>query len=159
MKTVHVLIFSDNKDYVARLRELLDTEKGAPLRFHVESEEDLQSVLRSMVVDRYDVFLVDQLIPQSRKSGVEFIQEAVAGGCSSPTILLTVMSDEDVDWALKDCGASGRINMLLDVDMRNVRNIIMSSIRYNDEVTALSSEVRDVSARIARLLRAFERRR
>lgn len=158
METVHVLVVSDNQSDIEQIRDLLATSSGAVVRFHVESEMDYASALRSLVRNQYDVYLVDQIVPGSQMSGIDLVKKANAGGCRSPVLVLTTLPDEDMDWALDDVGAAGHINKHLDFHERTFRNAIRTAIKHNKDVTEVREQLRDLQRQVSELIQAFERR-
>ena len=158
METVHVLIISDNRDEIERVRDLLRTEKGEAVRYHLDVVSEYRSALRDLVRNTYDIYLVDQIVPDAQLSGVELIQKANAGGCRSPILLLTTMSDEDISWALDDMGAAGHIHKYLDFQERAFRNAIRVALRHYRDVTEVREQLRDLQRQVAELLQTFERR-
>lgn len=158
METVHVLVVSDNQSDIEQIRDLLATSSGAMVRFHVESEMDYASALRSLVRNQYDVYLVDQIVPGSQMSGTDLVKKANAGGCRSPVLVLTTLPDEDMDWALDDAGAAGHVNKHLDFHERTFRNAIRTAIKHNKDVTEVREQLRELQRQVAELIQAFERR-
>lgn len=158
METIHLLIVSDNHSEIAMMRDMLETGTGSVTRYHVEVERDPTAALRSLVRNTYDVYLVDQIVPNSKISGVELVKKANAGGCRSPVLLLTTMPDEDVDWALDDAGAAGHVHKHLDFVERTFRNAIREAIRHHKDVTDIQSQLRQLQSQIAELIHLFNRR-
>jgi DNA-binding NarL/FixJ family response regulator len=158
METVHVLVVSDNQSDIEQIRDLLATSSGAMVHFHVESEVDYASALRSLVRNQYDVFLVDHIVPGTQMSGTDLVKKANAGGCRSPVLVLTTLPDEDMDWALDDAGAAGHVNKHLDFHERTLRNAIRTAIKHNKDVTEVREQLRELQRQVAELIQAFERR-
>lgn len=158
METVHVLVVSDNPSDIDKIRDLLHTESGAPIRYHVEFGEEYSESLKSLVRNGYDVYLIDQIVPNTKLSGVDLAKKANAGGCRSPILLLTTLPDEDVDWALDDAGAAGHINKNLDFEERTFRNAIREAIRHYRDVTEVREQLRALRRQVAELAQTFERR-
>ena len=158
METVHVLVVSDNRDDIQQIRDLLFTDTGAMVRYHVESEENHIEALKGLVRNRYDVYLIDQIIPNSRLSGIDLVKKANAGGCRVPVLLLTTMADEDIDWAVDDAGAAGYVNKHLDFCERTFRNAIRYAIRHNKDVIEVRGQLKELQRQVAELVHAFERK-
>jgi len=158
METIHVLIVSDNQSDIEEIRNMLASSSGAMVRFHVESEMDYASALRSLVRNQYDVYLVDQIIPNSQMSGVDLVKKANAGGCRSAALLLTTMPDEDIDWAADDAGFAGHVNKHLDFQERTFRNAIRFAIQHNKDVTEVREQLRELQRQVSTLIQSFDRR-
>lgn len=158
METIHVLIVSDNQSEIEQIRDLLSTDSGAMVRYHVESEMDYATALRCLVGNKYDVFLVDQIVPNVRLSGMDLVKKANAGGCRSPVLLLTTIPEEDIGWALDDAGAAGYINKNLDFHDRIFQNAIRTAIRHNQDVMDVRNQLRALQRQVAELIQAFNRR-
>lgn len=158
METIHILVVSDNQNDIERIRDILATSSGAMVRFHVESEMDYASALRSLVRNQYDVYFVDQIVPGSQMSGIDLVKKANAGGCRSPVLVLTTLPDEDMDWALDDAGATGHVNKHLDLHERTLRNAIRLAIKHNKDVTEVREQLRELQRQVADLVQTFDRR-
>ena len=153
METIHVLVITDNRQDVEEIKDLLRPN----LHFHVESEEDHQQALRALVSNRYDAYLIDHVVPNSALSGADIVRKAHAGGCHSPILLLTTMSDDDMDVIVDDCGASGHINKTLDFDSRTLQNIIRFATCHNRQILEVREQLRDLQIQVADLIRKFDR--
>lgn len=128
------------------------------MRYHVESEEGHHEALKSLVRNRYDVYLVDQIVPNTKLSGIDLVKKANAGGCRSPVLLLTVQSDEDVEWAVEDSGAVGHLNKNLDFSERTFQNAIRHAIHYNKSVLDVREQLTELQKQVAALIARFNHR-
>lgn len=115
MDTIRVLIISDDHAIVASIEELLGTSNSEAPHYRVESTNGFQNALRALVSDSYDIFLMDYIVPGTGITGIELIQKAQAGGCTSPVILLTQLLDESVYWAAQTAGAADVLHKNLDL--------------------------------------------
>ncbi len=158
METVHVLVVSDNANDIAKIEDLLRTEVGSTHRFHVELEDRYMEALKALVGNKYDVYLVDQIVPNSGVSGVDLIRKANAGGCRSPLLLLTTLSDEDVEIPIEECGAAGHINKNLDFESRVFRNALRYAISHNSDVLEVRQQLTELQRQVSGLIHAFDRR-
>lgn len=158
METLHVLVISGNPSDVDTIKELLTTLPGENQHFHVESEEDYKESLKALVSNRYDVYLVDQIVPNSGVSGVDLVRKANAGGCRSSVLLLTAMTDEDIEWLVEESGAAGHVNRNLDFEPRTFRNAIRQSIIHNKDVAEIREQLRELQRQVSGLIHSFERR-
>lgn len=152
-----MLVVSDNRQDIEEIRALLDTGPGASIRFHVESEEDYHGALKSLVRNKYDVYLVDQIVPNSQHSGIDLIKRANAGGCSAPVLLLTSMADEDIEWAIEDCGAVSHVNKTLDFTERTFQNAVRYAIRHYRAVLEVRDQLRELQKQVSELVHRFNR--
>jgi two-component system, cell cycle sensor histidine kinase and response regulator CckA len=114
MNTIRVLVVSDNPDDVVLVEELLSTPL-AQTNYVVENIADFQGALRALVSDSYDVYLLDYHVPGTGITGVDLIQRAYAGGCTSPIILLTQISDDMIQWAAEHAGAADVLHKTADL--------------------------------------------
>jgi DNA-binding NarL/FixJ family response regulator len=158
METTHVLVVTDNQNDIEQIQDLLSTSSGEMTRYHVESEKDYSSALKSLVRNQYDVYLIDQIVPNAKLSGIDLVKKANAGGCRAPILILTTLNDEDIAWALDDAGAAGHINKHLDFHERTFRNAIRLAIKHNGDVMEVREQLGDLQEQVADLVRKFERR-
>lgn len=157
MDTVQILIVSDNLSDISEIRSLL-SRAGTETSFSVDFDQDPTSALRSLVRNRYDIYLVDQFVPSSNLSGIDFAKKANAGGCRSPILLLTTMEDDEVDWASDDAGAAGYVNKKLDMQERTLLHAIRSAIKHNVDVVEVREQLKELQRQVSDLIHAFDRR-
>ena len=139
MDTIRVLTISDDRALVASIEEML-TAPGVTPRYQVDVVTGFQNALRNLVSDSHDIFLLDYIVPGAGITGIELIQRAQAGGCTSPIILLTQLMDESVHWAAQMAGAADVLHKQLDLCPhpdcplnRNTdmpRRVLLRAIRY-----------------------------
>jgi DNA-binding NtrC family response regulator len=158
METLHVLVVSGNESDIETIRGLLETAPGENQHYHVESEEDYKLALKALVSNKYDVYFVDQIVPNSGVSGVDLVHKANAGGCRSAVLLLTNMSDEEIEWFVEECGAAGHINRNLDYEERTLRNAIRTGISHSKDVAEIREQLRELQRQVSGLVHAFDRR-
>lgn len=158
METIQVLVVSDNHQDINRIVELLSATPGSDLLFHVKSEGDYNGALKALVRNAYDVYLVDQIVQNTKMSGIDLVKKANVGGCRSPVLLLTTMSDEDIDWAVEDSGAMGHVNKNLDFTWRTFRNAIRFAIRYHKNVLGIQKQLTELQRQVADLITKFNHR-
>jgi two-component system cell cycle sensor histidine kinase/response regulator CckA len=140
MDTIRVLVISDDRADVVLLKELLAQPTHPNTRYLVESVDNFQSALRSLVSDSHDIFLVDYHVPGMSITGVDLIQRAYAGGCTAPIILMTHITDELVHWAAEAAGAADILHKRADLcphpdcplqrSVESPGRILSRSIRY-----------------------------
>lgn len=156
METTHVLVVSDDTHQVEEISRLLETTPGTRQRYHVESLSDFQEVLRALVRNTHDVFILDQKIPGSPLSALDLLQRANAGGCITPVLLLTTLPDDDIEWAADDAGAAGFLHRDLDLNERTLKHALRYAVthfRQLQEMQELLSSVQKQLAEVERKLR------
>jgi len=156
METTHVLVVSGDTDQIDEISRLLETTPGTSRRFHVEALTEYQEVLRALVRNTHDVFILDQKIPESPLTALELLQRANAGGCSSPVLVLTSLPDEDIEWAADDAGAAGFLHRDLDINERTLKHALRYAVthfRQLQEMQELLSGVQRQLAEVERKLR------
>jgi two-component sensor histidine kinase len=115
-----VLLVDDDEDDYVITRDLLSEIEGmSPAygggpayggsppyggRFDLEWVNTYEAALEAMEGHRHDVYLVDYRL--GRRSGLEFLREALANGCRAPVILLTGQGDYEVDLEAMRAGAA-----------------------------------------------------
>jgi CheY-like chemotaxis protein len=114
METIRVLIVSDNPADVTLIENLLQIPNG-DAKYYVEATDDFQRALRALVSSTHDVYLVDYHVPGAGITGIDLIQRAYAGGCTSPIILLTQITDESIYWAAEAAGAADVLHKHADL--------------------------------------------
>lgn len=158
METIHILVITDRPNDVESLRSLLSAKVGASVRYHVEEEGDWTEAIKSLIRNTYDVYLVEQGMNHYAGSGSDLIKKANAGGCRSATILMTLLSDEDVEWIVSECGATDHIHKTFDFEERTIRNSIRQAMRYNEDVQDIREQLRTIQQQISEMIRVFEKR-
>lgn len=158
METIHVLMVSDNETECQTVRNLLSEDKDSLLRYHVDVISDHTEALRHMVRNTHDVFILDQTIPGCSMSGVDFLKKANAGGCSSPTLLLTTFPDHEIEWAVDDCGAAGHLHKHIDLEERVIKHAIRYAVRHFKKLQEIQEQMTLVQQQLADLGRKLNRR-
>lgn len=156
METTHVLVVSDDAEMVDDITGLLQTAPGTRRRYHVESMNDFSEVLRALVRNSHDVFILDQIIPGSNVGALDLVQRAIAGGCTMPILVVTTMADEDIEWAADDAGAAGFLNRNLDLHERTLKHALRYAtghFRQLQEMQELLGGVQKQLAEVERKLR------
>jgi diguanylate cyclase (GGDEF)-like protein/PAS domain S-box-containing protein len=102
---IRVLLVDDDEDDHLLTRDLLAeiTEIGRE-RYRLDWEPDYGAALAAMCDRTHDVYLLDYHL--GGRTGLELLQEAVAGGCRAPIIMLTGLGDRDVDLEAMKVGAA-----------------------------------------------------
>ena len=157
METIHVLIAGDDQA-VATLKAVLHTEPGDMTHYHMEVETDYTELLRKLVRNTHDIYVIDQKIRDVPATGQDLIRKANAGGCSSPAILLTTLSDEDAEMVVEDVGAAGFLNIHLDLEERVVKHAIRHAIRHFRQLQDIHNQLTHVQQQLLDIGRALNRR-
>jgi signal transduction histidine kinase/DNA-binding response OmpR family regulator len=101
-ETIRVLLIEDDEDDYLITRDLLkDVQEN---RYELHWCSTYEEGLAALREQEPDVCLVDYRI--GGRTGLELIDEAVSGGCTTPLILLTGMDDREVDVAAMTAGAA-----------------------------------------------------
>lgn len=88
MTAQRILVVEDDHK-VALLLEVVLTEEG----FAVERAGDGEVAVEKGRADRFDLILLDQMLP--RKQGLEVVRELRAEGCAAPILMLTARDAPD----------------------------------------------------------------
>jgi diguanylate cyclase (GGDEF)-like protein/PAS domain S-box-containing protein len=96
-----LLVEDDEDDYVLTRAHLAQSERT---RFAVEWVASYEEGLAKALGGAYDVCLVDYRL--GARDGIEWIREAVAGGCRSPVVVLTGQADREIDVLAMEAGAA-----------------------------------------------------
>lgn len=157
METIHVLMISTNQSEISQVRDLLTTSTDATTHYRVDATADYAEALRALVRNNHDLFLVDYHLAGAGLSGIELLQRANAGGCTSPVILLTTLPDEDIAWAADDAGAACFLNTNLDLNERTLKLAIRHGVRYFHKLQELQELLTSVQKQLADLGRRYRR--
>lgn len=137
-----LLVDDDEDDYIIT-EELLRDQRT---RCQLEWQTDYRAALRVMKENRHDVYLLDYRL--GPHTGLELLAQARRGGCTGTVILLTGLSDGDVDQrALRAGAADYLVKGRIDSDQ------LARSIRYSLERDRLLHEVHERNAQLAALAR------
>jgi CheY-like chemotaxis protein len=157
METIHVLMVSDNQSEISLVRELLATSLDATTHYHIDTTADYAEALRALVRNNHNVFIVDYHLPGVGMTGIELLQRANAGGCSTPVILLSTLPDEDIEWAADDAGAACFLNKNLDLNERMLKLAIRHGVRHFRRLQELQELLTTVQKQLADLGRRYRR--
>lgn len=157
METIHVLVVSDTQDDISLVREALTTNTDALTHYHVDTTADYAEALRALVRNNHDVFIVDYHFSGVGLNGLELLQRANAGGCSTPVILLSTLPDEDIVWAADDAGAACFLNKNFDLNERTLKLAIRHGVHYFHKLQELQELLASVQKQLAELGRRHRR--
>ena len=159
METIHVLVVSDCIEDVGRIKDVLSSRSGDHMHYHIEETSDFFDALKLMVRNTHDVYVLDQKFPNTSVDGMELLRRANAGGCSRPAILLTSMSDEEIDWAVDDVGAAGFLNRYVDIQERIVKHAIRYAVRHFKHLQEIQEKFNSVQKQLLDVGRKLNRGR
>ncbi len=99
---IRVLLVEDDEDDYILTRSHMNAPENRNLR--LDWVEGYDEAIERMMANDYDVYLIDYRLGE--RTGIELIQEATAGGCQAPMILLTGQDDQSIDYSAMAIGAS-----------------------------------------------------
>jgi signal transduction histidine kinase len=146
--TVRLLLIDDDEEAYHITRDLAG--EAASLRLHLDWVRTYDEGLEALRALRYDLYLIGYRL--DGRDGLELIRTAVADGCTAPLIILTGLSDVDIEQAAMAAGAADYL-----VKGRLTAELLERAIRYSldqkgKEADLLRSEARLKEAqRIARI--------
>ena len=129
-KTIRLLLFTSNPDDASLLRDALALAEDSGNHYALDVSENYEDAVRSAVENTHDVFLVSHFLPNCALNGLEFIERAIAGGCTRPVILITSQPDEDIEYAAEEAGAACFLNKHLDIIPRVLKQVIRFSVAH-----------------------------
>ena len=116
-----ILLVDDDQDDFIMVRDLLLEIQAWKTKLDWVS--NYQDALEKIKAREYDVYLFDYHL--GKHTGLELVEQAIADGCTAPIILLTGLSDREVDLrAMK----SGAVDYLVKGQIDS--QILERSIRY-----------------------------
>ena len=138
-----LLLIDDDEDYYLIIREHLLEIKWK--RFELEWISSYETGLVEVHQHRHDIYLVDYRL--GPHNGLTLLREAVQGGCQAPLILLTGLSDHEVDLEAMTAGAADYL------DKGHLSTPLLErSIRYALERNRTLETLRDSEERFRRLV-------
>lgn len=129
-KMIRLLLFTSSPDDASLLRDALSLAEDSGNRYYLDVSENYEDAIRSAVENTHEVFLVSHFLPNCPFNGLEFVERAVAGGCTRPVILITSQPDEDIEDAAEDAGAACFLNKQLDLVPRVLKQVIRFSVAH-----------------------------
>ncbi|MGH7204398.1 MAG: response regulator, partial [Candidatus Levyibacteriota bacterium] len=100
-KPIKLLLIEDDKDDYILLRSQLS--KIPTTRYKLDWEATFEAGLRKLLQSKHDLYLVDYQLGE--RNGIELIKEARANGHTLPIILLTGLSNSEIDIQALQAGA------------------------------------------------------
>lgn len=99
--SIRVLLVDDDEDDYALIKDLLADAGGVP--FVIEWLPDYEQGIVGVCSGCYDAVLLDYKL--GSKTGLDLLTEARRLGCETPVIILTGLSDTEIDLAVMQKGA------------------------------------------------------
>jgi len=156
-RAVRVLLIDDDRDDYVLTRDLFGEISGG--RFQLDWASDYEAGLDELRKGEHDVYLLDFRL--GKKSGLDLLDEAKAGGLSGPVILLTGQSQWEVDLQAMQRGAADFLEKeRLDATLleRSVRYALQQH-RYEAELERQVRERTEELARVNEALRETDQRK
>ncbi|MDQ2731114.1 MAG: response regulator, partial [Armatimonadota bacterium] len=146
MGIVRALLVGDDPADYTLIRQLVF--KFEETRFHLDWEPTYGQALEGMCRQEHDVYLLDYQLGDH--TGLQLLQEAVAGGSTAPAILLTDQSDRDLEIEAMKAGAADCL-----VKGQFEAPMLERSIRYAIERTRASEALQETEIRHRQILDAI----
>lgn len=141
-----VLLIDDDEDDYVLTRDLLSEIKN--VRYTLEWVSTYEKAVPAICTNKYDAVLLDYKL--GAKSGLDLLSEVRRLGCDAPVIILTGMSDAEIDLAAMRGGAADYIEK-----SRLDQTLLDRTIRYAIRQRLVESELeRRVAHRTEELNRA-----
>lgn len=120
-RRLRILLVDDDEDDYILVRNMLSEALAS--KHQLEWLPTYDAGLEAMKQGQHDVYLLDYRL--DKRSGLEFLQEAIESGCKAPIIFLTGYGDYEVDIEAMKAGAA-------DYLVKNQINAVLleRSIRY-----------------------------
>ncbi|MCB0007252.1 MAG: response regulator [Anaerolineales bacterium] len=151
-ETIRILLIDDDEDDFLLTRRLLRAIDSH--QFQLDWESNYHSALNAIRADQHDIYLIDYNLGQW--DGLKLMEEALAGGCQKPMIVLTGLGEREIDLRAMARGAADYLvkgeftpamferSLRYAIERsRNLRALQQSEIRYKELFEALrQSEMR-----------------
>lgn len=131
-KFIKVLIIADDLDDIETVKSHFSTinKTSSPYRFSINTTSDIREAEKHLVRNSFDVVLLDYIIPNSPMTATELIERVNAGGCRTPIILLTNLSDDHISWQVDASGAADHLNKQLDLTGNHAPRTLSRAVQY-----------------------------
>lgn len=129
---VNVLLVDDDEDDYVLTRDLLAEIKDGG--YLLDWKSDYDESLTAICSGAYDVILLDYRLGE--KSGLDLLAEARTLGCEAPVIVLTGLSDAEIDLAAMHRGAADYVEK-----SRLDRTLLDRMIRYSVQQRQIEVEL------------------
>jgi DNA-binding response OmpR family regulator len=157
METVHILTVGSAQNEVEEIKLALSTGPDALVHYHIDVISDYAEALRALVRNSHNVVLLDYHFTNLNLSGLDLLQRANAGGCTTPVIILSTLPDEEIAWAANDAGAAGFLHKHFDLNERTLKYAIRVGVHHFHKLQEMHELLLDVHKQLAELGRRFRR--
>lgn len=136
---IKILLVDDDEDDFIITRDIIDDMPGR--NYRLDWTDSFDEALKLIGQQQHDVYLIDFRL--GAHDGLELITKAIAGGCTSPLILLTGQSDRETDEKAMRLGASDYLikGTFDPFDLER-------SIRYSMEHAKSLREIQDLNSQL-----------
>ncbi len=142
---VRILLIDDDEDDFFLTRNLLGEIPTG--NFQLEWVADYQQGLEAVCRGTHDVYLLDYRL--GSRSGLELLQDVRRRGCSASIILLTGMSQRDVDVAAMEAGAADFLEKSR-LDAASLDRALRYTLLQKRQADELEKKVSERTAELAR---------
>lgn len=130
---IHLLVIDDDEEDFEIFSDLINQIHDQ--HFNIEWCSDFAKGSRALRHGTHDIYFIDYHL--GAKTGVDLIKEAMANGCTKPTILLTGQGNEKVD---KEAMHAGAVDYLVKANLSSEQ--LDRCIRYVIEGDRMIRELR-----------------
>lgn len=143
-RPLHVLLVEDDEDDYVMLRDLLRASRGSNVV--LAWAPSYEAALHGLACGRDDAYLIEFQL--QGRSGLEFVREMTARGCTAPAIMLTDEANAEVDLAAIRAGAADFL-----VKPQVTASLLERSIGYAIERKRIENLQAEFVARVSHELR------
>lgn len=129
---IRVLLVDDDQDDYVLTRDLLAAipDRG----YRLDWEKDFENALNCVCDGDYDVVLLDYRLGE--KTGLDLLEDARRKGCEAPVIILTGLSDAEIDLAAMHRGAADYL------EKTRLDSVLLDrTIRYSIQQRSIEAEL------------------
>lgn len=137
---IKVLLVEDEEDSYRLIKMLLTNNQRGSDTFQLDWASDYDQAKQLLAQNKYHAYLIDYYL--GTRNGVELMQEALAGGCRGPIILLTSGAGSEVEKNAIKMGAADYI-----VKGQITPDYLQRSIRYTIDRRSLEYELAELRER------------
>jgi two-component system cell cycle response regulator len=138
-KTIPILLIDDDEDDTVILRGYI-SELSGQAKYVLDSVASYEDGLTQILRANHDIYLIDHNLGE--RTGLELLKEAIQAGCQAPLIIITGLSDPEIDQAALLAGAA---DFLFKDSLDG--QLLERSIRYALERNRLLQNIRDLAVR------------
>jgi signal transduction histidine kinase len=148
---IRVLLIDDDEDDFILTRDLFEEIPDRP--FQIEWLADAERAVEAVCAGHHDIALIDYRL--GRLTGPELIRRARGAGCSIPMILLTGLSERQLDFEAMQAGAADYLEKgtLTPAQLERAIRYTLLQARHADE---LERKVQERTGELARANAALQ---